>query len=526
MSLVRVIITGIVFGVWTCFVLADAQDGFVLFEKKIRPLFVEKCMTCHGPDKQKSGLRVDSLAGLLTGGERGPSIISKKPAESLLLRALGHDGELKMPPKTKLSDAEIASVKEWVRLGAPWPDSVAIVPVSKAVERSFTTEEKKYWAFQSVRRPEVPKDAIFGSSVTNPIDAFLLAKLRANNLAFANPADKRTLIRRVTFDLTGLPPTPAEVESFWKDSSSDAYEKLVDRLLMSPSYGEKWGRRWLDVVRYADSNGMDENLAYVNAWRYRDWVIKSFNTDKPFDEFVREQIAGDLVPGGTVSERKDRLIATGLLVFGPKMIAEDDPVKMRMDIVDEQLDTIGQTFLGMTLGCARCHDHKFDPITMGDYYGLAGIFASTKTMQNYKVVAVWNERPIGSPESVAALAEFEKKLGGVQKDVTAAQKPAMVAVLGSAAAKIQATDLLKKMTTLEKTRPDVDQAMAVEDSKGENLPIHLRGNHLTLGEVIPRRFPRILAGDHSLSLGSERSGRREFAEWLTRSDHPLGPGHG
>ena len=336
-----------------------------------------------------------------------------------------------MPPKSKLPDAEIAAIKEWVRLGAPWPVAAAAAAPAPAGIRGFTPEEKAFWAFQPVRRPAVPKCDDAGSAVANPIDAFLLAKLRGAGLAFAPPADKRTLIRRITFDLTGLPPTPAEVDTFLADNSPTAYEALVDRLLASPAYGEKWGRRWLDVARYADSNGMDENLAYVNAWRYRDWVIRSFNADKPYDEFVREQIAGDLIPGGTDAERADRLTATGFLVIGPKMLAEDDPVKMRMDIIDEQLDTLGQAFLGLTLGCARCHDHKFDPIAAADYYGLAGIFYSTKTMKNHSVVAAWNERPIGTP---AAQAEHEKSLAAAKAAVAAAEQRAKTDVEASAMA--------------------------------------------------------------------------------------------
>ncbi|MBY0514163.1 MAG: DUF1549 domain-containing protein, partial [Gemmataceae bacterium] len=378
------------------------------FEKAVRPLLVEKCVACHGPEKQKGGLRVDSRVALLKGGDNGPAVVPGKPAESRLIRAVRHDGELKMPPKGRLPDAEVAALTAWVAAGAPWPDA-APTTAAKAGEREFTAEEKAFWAFQPVRRPDVPRVKA-AAWVRTPIDAFILAKHESAGLTPAPEADRRTLLRRLTFDLTGLPPTPAEVDAFLGDNSPDAYEKQVDRLLASPAYGEKWGRRWLDVARYADSNGMDENLAHANAWRYRDWVIRSFNADKPYDRFVTEQLAGDLLPGGTDAERADRLVASGFLVIGPKMLAEDDPVKMRMDIVDEQLDTTGQAFLGLTLGCARCHDHKFDPITAADYYGLAGVFYSTKAMQNYSVVARWHERPIAPPAAQAAAAAHEQKL--------------------------------------------------------------------------------------------------------------------
>jgi len=496
------------------FVVSAPPDEAAFFEKKVRPILVQRCVECHGPDKQKGGLRVDSRAALLTGGGRGAAVALKKPDESLFLRALSHGDELKMPPKNKLSAQEIATLTEWVRAGAPWPES-SLTPISPSmtVDRAFSAEEKAYWAFQPVKRPTVPKIDKPAFTVRNPIDNFILAKLNAAKLKPTGEADRHTLLRRVTFDLTGLPPTPEETDAFLKDESPQAYEKLVDRLLASTAYGEKWGRRWLDVARYADSNGMDENLAYVNAWRYRDYVIKSFNDDKPYDQFVREQIAGDLLNGKSEAEKAEGLIATGFLVIGPKMLAEDDPVKMRMDIIDEQLDAIGQAFMGLTLGCARCHDHKFDPVTQADYYGLAGLLYSTKTMQNHKVVAVWNERSLGTAKDAAALAEHEKKVAAAKAEVATAEKEKKPA------------DELKRLReavkTLEKARPRVDEAMAVEDAKGEDLRIHLRGSHLTLGDSVPRRFPRILAGDKALSLGADRSGRREFAEWLTNPAHPL-----
>jgi cytochrome c553 len=383
------------------------------FEKVIRPLLVEKCVSCHGEKKQKGDLRLDSLAAMLKGGESGPAVVPGKPEQSLLVTAVRHNESLKMPPKEKLPAADIAALATWVKAGATWPDAkpVAPEPAKPAAVRTFTDEEKAFWAFQPVRKPSVPEvpGSKFQVPSSNPIDAFIQQKLDKAKLTAAPTADKRTLIRRLTFDLTGLPPTAAEVEGFEADTSPEAWDKVIDRLLASPAYGEKWGRRWLDVARYADSNGMDENLAHGNAWRYRDYVIRSFNADKPYAQFVKEQIAGDLLPDGTPEERADRLTATGFLVIGPKMLAEDDPMKMRMDIIDEQVDTLGQAFLGLTLGCARCHDHKFDPLTQADYYALAGMFYSTKSMRSYGVVAQWHERPVGSAESVAKLAEYEKK---------------------------------------------------------------------------------------------------------------------
>jgi len=388
------------------------------FEKVIRPLLVEKCIGCHGAKKPKGGLRLDSLAGMLEGGESGPAIVPGKPEQSLIVTAVRHNETLKMPPKDKLPAADIAALAAWVKAGAVWPDAKPVVPepAKPAAVRTFTDEEKAFWAFQPVKKVEP------GATGKNPIDHFIDEKRKSTGVTAAPAADKRTLIRRLTFDLTGLPPTAAEVEAFEADTSPDAWDKLIDRLLASPAYGEKWGRRWLDVARYADSNGMDENLAHGNAWRYRDYVIRSFNADKPYNQFVKEQIAGDLLPGGTPPERADRVTATGFLVIGPKMLAEDDPMKMRMDIIDEQVDTLGQAFLGLTLGCARCHDHKFDPLTQADYYALAGMFYSTKSMQSYGVVARWHERPVGSAESIAKLAEFEKKRAAASDAVKKPEK--------------------------------------------------------------------------------------------------------
>src|SRR5204862_7739628 len=267
---------------------------------------------------------------------------------------------------------------------------------------------KHAWPFSPLAEPALPTVANKAGWAKNPIDRFLLAKLEDKGLQPAPDVDQRTLIRRVTFDLTGLPPTPEEIDAFLADSSSEAFAKVVDRLLASPAYGEKWGRHWLDVARYADSNGLDENVAYGNAWRYRDWVVGAFNADKPYDQFLAEQIAGDLLPTTDPGARRERLIATGFLALGPKVLAEVDEKKMELDIVDEQLDTLGQAVLGITLGCARCHDHKFDPFTQADYYALAGVFVSTKTMEHFKKIARWHENPIGTPADLARRAEHAK----------------------------------------------------------------------------------------------------------------------
>ncbi len=277
-----------------------------------------------------------------------------------------------------------------------------------------------HWAFKPIKDPVPPmsEDPELRAWAANPIDWFIAQRLEKRQLRPAIASDPRRLIRRVTLDLTGLPPTADEVDAFARDHSSAAYAQVVDRLLASPRYGERWGRHWLDVARYADSNGMDENLAYASAYRYRDYVIDSFNRDQPFDEFLREQIAGDLwLKDGRRRRQPEAVSATGFLCVGPKMLAEDDPVKMQMDIIDEQVDTLGRTFMGLSIGCARCHDHKYDPISTRDYYALAGIFRSTTTMENHKVVARWQEKFVAPAAEIEALNEARARADSKKRDV-------------------------------------------------------------------------------------------------------------
>ena len=457
------------------------------FEKVVRPLLVEKCIGCHGEQKQKGDLRLDSLSSLLKGGESGPAVVPGKPEQSLLITAIRHSEQLKMPPKEKLPTSDIAALAAWVKAGAVWPDAKPAVPspAKSAAVRTFTDEEKGFWAFQPIRKPKLSDVSGVEFPVSNPIDAFIATGLKAKGLTPAPTADKRTVIRRLTFDLTGLPPTVAEVEAFENDTSPEAWDKLIDRLLASPAYGEKWGRRWLDVVRYADSNGMDENLAHGNAWRYRDYVIRSFNADKPYNQFVKEQIAGDLLPGGTQEERADRVTATGFLVIGPKMLAEDDPMKMRMDIIDEQVDTLGQAFLGLTLGCARCHDHKFDPITAADYYAIAGMFYSTKSMRSYGVVAQWHERPVGSAEAAAKLAEFDKKRVAASDTVRAAEKSLRDAVVARLDGERKRASVYAEAGLQLARRRDPLQLVVADPSKGEvKGSVLVEAEHYTRGNAL------------------------------------------
>ncbi len=372
----------------------------------------------------------------------------------------------------------------------------------------------KHWAFVPVADPALPavKDAAW---VRSPVDRFVLAKLEAAGLRPAPPAEKRALIRRATFDLTGLPPTPAEIDAFLADTSPGAFTAVLDRLLSSPSYGEKWGRHWLDVARYADSNGLDENIAHGNAWRYRDYVVAAFNADKPYRDFIREQIAGDLLPTADPDTRRERLTALGFLALGPKVLAEVDERKMDLDIVDEQVDTLGRTFLGLTVGCARCHDHKFDPLTLADYTALAGIFTSTRTMDSFTKIARWHENPIPTP------AEAEQKAA---HDATVTKLKDKIKLLTGKADEPSKKELAETMAELakrEKAAPDVSSAMGVVEGKATDTPLLARGNHLKPGKPVPRQFPVVLAGDKQSPIPPDRSGRLELADWLTKSNHPL-----
>lgn len=440
------------------------------FEKKVRPLLHEKCFKCHGPEKQKGGLRVDSATGLVRGGEAGPAVVPGKPDESRLIEAVRQTGDLKMPPDGKLKDQQIADLVLWVKSGAVWPGAGKPVKIAtdKAIVR-FTPEQLSHWAFQPVKTIQAPTVKLLDWP-RSPIDRFVLARLEASGLKPAPAADKRTLIRRVTFDLIGLPPTPEEIEAFLADHSAEAFKKVVDRLLDSPHYGERLGRHWLDVVRYAETTASDANAVMRYAHRYRDYVVDAFNRDLPYDQFIVEQLAGDLMPATPdASLNFRRVIASGFLMLGPKPLSETDGEQVRMDIVDEQIDVTGCAFLGLTLACARCHDHKFDPVPTLDYYSLAGIFRSTETLRDTK------------PN---AMMFWEWPLFQVP-----GEKPFMV--------------------------------MAPKEGKPADLRVHVRGNRFNLGAPAPRRFPQILAGTQQKPLAATQSGRLELARWIASKDNPL-----
>ena len=396
------------------------EEAERFFESRVRPVLAARCYECHShAGKHKGKLYLDTRAGWEQGGDSGAALVPGDPEQSLLVRAVRYgDANLQMPPTGKLPQAEIDDLVAWVKSGAFDPRTQNDAKPAAAVK----PDGREHWAFQPVRVPEAPpvRDEQW---IRNEIDRFVLARLEAEGLAPAPEADRRTLLRRASFDLVGLPPTPAELADFEADTSPDAFARVVDRLLASPHYGERWGRRWLDLARYSDSNGLDENLAMAQAWRYRDWVVGALNRDLPYDQFVTQQLAGDLLPR-PADERElgAQLAATGFLVLGPKVLAEQDKQKLVMDTVDEEIDVASKALMGVTMSCARCHDHKFDPFTQRDYYALAGILKSTKTLGNLDFVSRWNEVELASDEHKAARDAFQKSVMEADAKVAALVK--------------------------------------------------------------------------------------------------------
>jgi hypothetical protein len=438
------------------------------FEKKVRPLLVSHCYECHSDKDVKGGLRLDSSDGWKKGGDSGVAIMPHEPDSSRLIDAIRYSNEdLQMPPAGKLSLEEIQTLEQWVRDGALDPRTDTTQATPPALTGMSIEDGRKFWSFVPVQASAIPEPTA-STWAKSPIDSFVMSKLEAANFQPAPPADRQTLIRRATFDLTGLPPSPEAVAAFVADDSADAYEKLIDRLLASPDYGVRWGRHWLDVARYADSNGLDENLAYGNAWRYRDYVVDAFNNDKPFDRFLKEQIAGDLLPDANVETH----IATGFLVLGAKVLAEPDREKLDMDTIDEQLDSTGKAFLGLTLGCARCHDHKFDPIKQSDYYGLAAILKSTRTFgaTNTGAIKHWNEYSFATDDEKASLKKVDEEI--------AAKKSAAAAYKNEAIAKLRA-DVRSRAAVYLATAAGIDPDTSLVDLQAlaEPLGLHPRVLH-------------------------------------------------
>ena len=384
------------------------------FESKIRPLLVENCLECHGadPEKLRGGLRLTSRAEMLAGGDSGPAVVPGKPADSLLMSAVHYD-EFEMPPRGKLLDEQIRLLEKWVEMGVPDPRTTA--GVAESDNQIDLDAGRQFWAFQPIVRPNVPKVSESGWPISE-IDAFIFDRLQQRQLEPVADADRATLLRRVYFALIGLPPDEAAIDEFVNSVNSidDDLAVVVDQLLASKHFGERWGRHWLDVARFAESSGGGRSLMFPHAWRFRDYVINAFNQDKPFDRFIQEQIAGDLLPAESHEQRSEQIVATGFLALGPTNYEQQDKQLLTMEVIDEQVDTIGRSFLALTLGCARCHDHKFDPIPTSDYYALAGIFKNTKSLVDGNVSS-YVSRSLATAAEQAAIKQYNEQVASLTK---------------------------------------------------------------------------------------------------------------
>ncbi len=502
-----------------------------VFRDQVEPILRQRCYECHSHAlKIKGGLVLDSRSGWQKGGDSGPVIFPGALEKSLLIEAVRYTKhDLAMPPKAKLPASEIAILEQWVAMGAPDPRESVVALTKKGID---VEAGRKHWAYQPVRAatPPLVHDKAWP---LNEIDTFILAKLEAAGLKPNAEADAYTWLRRVTFDLTGLPPTEAEITEFIADHSPQAHEHAVDRLLSSKAYGERWARHWLDLVGYAEQIGTEGKIFAEHAWRYRDYLVESFHNDKPFDRFIREQIAGDLLPAATPQERRANLIATGFIVLGDVDINAIDKLKMEYDFVDAQVSKVGTAFLGMTLGCVRCHDHKFDAIGQQDYYALAGMFRSTKT--TFKTQhGIWsnvNRVPLPElPEDRAAAVEHEKSLAGWQQErKTFEAESKALADKTDADSKKRGEELKAKITALdlriahgEYFHPGKPQALAVADvAEPADMRLTIRGNPYALGDTMPRGLVRVAMWGPQPKIPAGQSGRLELADWISDAKNPL-----
>ena len=537
-----------------------SREAVEHFEKHVRPLLIEHCYECHSADagSRQGGLLLDSRAGWEAGGDSGPSIVPGDADSSLLIQAVRYrESDIQMPPDGELEPHQIAHLEKWVRLGAMDPRDQDGASNSKWNDPADPIAGREHWAFRPLSDAS-PSEAL-GRQVDpawarGKVDSWILATLEASGLEPSPDADRAVLIRRLSFQLLGLPPSPEEVEAFVADEDPGAYQRLVDRLLGAPEFGRRWGRHWLDLARYADSNGLDENFLYREAWRYRNWVIDAFIDDMPLNEFQLQQIAGDLLPYESIEQRDRQRIASGFLVVGPKVLLGNDARERRMDVADEQLDTIGKTFLAMTLGCARCHDHKFDPIPTADYYALAGIFTSTEVLETRYMLG--QQRTM---EQLVGLGPDGEQLDGAYEEFWRNQKAANEKLK-------HAKDALEHLKQDERESLDKvasehadsiaegvnDQSLAIDERiKRQSLlvdelaaalvppeippramipcdqespadeSIRLSGRYDRLGKLVPRGVLSVIS-DADFSISDGQSGRLELARWLTDVDHGAG----
>jgi len=498
---------------------ADEQIAF--FEKNIRPVLVKNCYDCHSAksEKVKGGLLLDTRDGLLKGGDTGAAVVPGKLDESLLIGALRYtDKDTQMPPQKsggKLPDEVIANFEQWVRMGAPDPRDGA----AKSVAEMDMEKAKQFWSFQPPKQGKAPevKNAAWPRT---EIDRFILAAMEAKDVKPVPDTEPRARLRRVYFDLTGMPPPTDVANTFLTESAKGpeaqqkAFEEIVDQLLASPQYGERWGRHWLDVARYAESTGKENNNLYPTAWRYRDYVIDCFNEDKPYDEFIREQIAGDLIGTGDAAEYNDHLTATAFLSIGTKNIAEKNKLTFTMDLVDEQIDAATRSVLGLTVSCARCHDHKYDPVTMRDYYGIAGIFRSTEVCYGTN-----GKKNKGLNASVLLPLADESKSLSQQSGII--KTSPLIASTKPVKNKKQGKKKAYAAKSPETPQQIMNEVMGVRDGRVEDTPLFIKGETDDPGPIVSRGLIPLLTNGKVPPMPSNSSGRCELAAWMTSPENPL-----
>jgi hypothetical protein len=523
----------------------DEAAGLAFFEARIRPVLVRECYACHSVQagQAKGGLQLDTKSGLLVGGDSGPALVPGSPDDSPVWSAINHD-DYSMPPGKQLPLAVLEDFEKWIAMGAPDPRTPEAIKVAGTVSDEDIERGRQFWSFVAPVLPPVPKTG--DSWAINEIDHFVFDKLQQNNLKPSADASAETVLRRLCYDLVGLPPTPAQIDSFarkWSVDPDKAVAAAVEALLASPRFGERWGRHWLDVARYAESTGKEVNATFPHAWRYRDYVFDSFNADKPYDRFIQEQIAGDLLPVDEDRQWAENIIATGFLAIGPKTLIEQNPRQFAADLIDEQIDASTRVVLGVSVACARCHDHKYDPIPQTDYYAMAGIFRSTRTYygtqdtrQNRRPsqlirLPVKDEVPIGEPVRQSDLDAMHQELAEVQtqlEELATRRRQARSNPQG-------VQQLIREFNTLEARRSALQGLLDSFDENGNpralcmgvqpaaqpvNAVFLARGEVDQPGAQIPRGFVRVL-DDNPPNIAPASSGRLELARWMTRRDNPL-----
>jgi hypothetical protein len=524
---------------------ADEKAGIEFFEKHIRPVLVSKCYKCHSSSSRepKGNLLLDTREGIRMGGDSGEAVVPGQLNDSVLLEAIRWEG-LEMPPEEQLPAETIAKFEQWIEMGAQDPrDGKASL-----IRREIDFEKaRRFWAFRPITNPQPP--TVNSDWPRTEIDQFVARKQVERDVGPVEEASAQTLARRIYFDLVGLPPTPEQLSEFKRraeEGLTQAVEQTVDELLASPHFGERWGRHWMDVVRYGESTGMERNATFPYAWRFRDWIIQSLNDDKPYDRFIMEQVAGDLLPHESPAQRRDQMVATAFLAIGPKSLNETNDGAFLMDVVDEQIDVTTRAFIGLTASCARCHDHKFDPIPQTEYYSLAGIFRSTDTFYGTDA-SNGNRNPsrllsIADDGTVSQIATKGtgkgSSAGAIQKQLKAARtklkrfetqlkknpkaKNISIQMKKSEARVKQLARRIKDQQAQTVATKDGHQTMAVLDaSSPDDTQLRIRGEANDKGDTVQRGFLTIGSVGHIPDLDRSTSGRLALAEWLTQDDNPL-----